>query len=324
MVRVGVTDADVASVALYTPLPWPMRLDLLPFLFLYATAAHLYASRPEDDVVAWVFGALSVFCHALALLGAEWSVEVRCWMSCARLTVVAPHARVKMLAKVEPALAMLPKQLCDCQLELGQPQDKGKDKQLKPKIKGTQVPTLWFSYQNLKFCLYEDVKTINKGDSQFRRLDFPSTGTLQSYLQTQGIASNDELLRARGKWGRNDFELPMPKFAELLKEQLVAPFFVFQFFCMLLWCLDEYMYYSLLTLLMLVIFECTVVKQRQQNMDTLLHMRRPPQPCLVFRLGRWVQVSSDELVPGMSALSDTMSATRWCRATCCCFEETAW
>lgn len=116
----------------------------------------------------------------------------------------------------------------------------------------------------------------------------------------------------------------MPKFAELLKEQLVAPFFVFQFFCMLLWCLDEYMYYSLLTLLMLVIFECTVVKQRQQNMDTLLHMRRPPQPCLVFRLGRWVQVSSDELVPGMSALSDTMSATRWCRATCCCFEETAW
>lgn len=93
MVRVGVTDADVASVALYTPLPWPMRLDLLPFLFLYATAAHLYASRPEDDVVAWVFGALSVFCHALALLGAEWSVEVRCWMSCARLTVVAPHAR---------------------------------------------------------------------------------------------------------------------------------------------------------------------------------------------------------------------------------------
>ncbi|KAE9006000.1 putative manganese-transporting ATPase [Phytophthora fragariae] len=291
--RVGVADADVASVALYTPLPWPMRLDLLPFLFLYVTAAHLYASRPTDDVVPWVFGALSVLCHALALLGAEWSVDVRCWMSCARLTVVAPNARVKMLAKVEPALAMLPKQLCDCQQTLDRPQS-----QDKPQLKGAQVPTLWFSYQNLKFCVYESVETVNKGDAQFRRLDFPCSDTLQSYLLRRGVVSNDELLRARGKWGRNDFELPVPKFAELLKEQLVAPFFVFQFFCMLLWCLDEYVYYSLLTLLMLVIFECTVAKQRQQNMDTLLPMRRPPQPCLVFRVGSWIQVSSDELVPG--------------------------
>ncbi|GMF46859.1 unnamed protein product [Phytophthora fragariaefolia] len=196
-----------------------------------------------------------------------------------------------MLAKVEPALAVLPKQLCECHLAPRRPEDK-------TQLKRSQAPTLWFSYQNLKFCLYDDVETIDKGDVAFRRLDFPCSGSLLSYLQSEGIATNDQLVQARGKWGRNDFELPMPKFAELLKEQLVAPFFVFQFFCMLLWCLDEYVYYSLLTLLMLVIFECTVVKQRQQNMDTLLHMRRPPQPCLVFRLGRWIQVSSDDLVPG--------------------------
>ncbi|KAL4102033.1 hypothetical protein PRIC1_005781 [Phytophthora ramorum] len=288
VLTVGVADAELASVALYTPLPWLMRLDLLPFLFLYATAAYLYTLRPEDDVVPWVFGALIVFCHALALLGTEWSVDVRCWMSCVRLKAVVEDKRVQMLAKVDPSLSMLPKQLCECQLNR---QDK--------KLKDTQVPTLWFSYQNLKFCLYEDVETINSNsDTQFRRLQFPSSDTLASYLQSEGIQSSDELQQARGKYGRNDFELPMPRFTELLKEQLVAPFFVFQFFCMLLWCLDEYMYYSLLTLLMLVIFECTVVKQRQQNMDTLLHMRRAPQPCLVYRLGTWTQVSSDELVPG--------------------------
>ncbi|GMF28131.1 unnamed protein product [Phytophthora lilii] len=285
-VTVGVADADLASVALYTPLPWPMRLDLLPFLFLYATAAYLYALRPADDAVPWVFGALSVLVHALALLGAEWSADVRCWMSCARLAAV--DTRVKTLAKVEPALAMLPKQLCECRVAAAE----------KPR-KAAQTPALWFSYQKVKFCVYEDVQTINsRGDAQFRRLDFPSAGTLASYLQSSGVASDRELQLARDKWGKNDFELPTPKFAELLKEQLVAPFFVFQFFCMLLWCLDEYMYYSLLTLLMLVIFECTVVKQRQQNMDTLLHMRRAPQPCLVFRSGSWVQISSDDLVPG--------------------------
>ncbi|KAF1779664.1 P-type ATPase, cytoplasmic domain N [Phytophthora cactorum] len=241
----------------------------------------------EDDVVPWVFGAFSVFWHALALLSAEWSVDVRCWMTCTRLTAVVQDERLKMLVKVEPSLTMLPKQLCECHLVSTD------------KTKGAKRPTLWFSFQNLKFCLYEDVEMISRSDeTQFRRLDFPSNGTLESYLKSEGVRSKEELQQARDKWGRNDFELPIPKFAELLKEQLVAPFFVFQFFCMLLWCLDEYMYYSLMTLLMLVIFECTVVKQRQQNMDTLLHMRRAPQQCLVFRQGRWTQVSSDDLVPG--------------------------
>lgn len=59
-----------------------------------------------------------------------------------------------------------------------------------------------------------------------------------------------------------------------------------QVFCVLLWMLDEYWYYSLFTLFMLVTFESTVVGQRLRNLKELRSLQTPKQPILVYRCGR--------------------------------------
>jgi manganese-transporting P-type ATPase len=84
----------------------------------------------------------------------------------------------------------------------------------------------------------------------------------------------------------------------LFREHAVAPFFVFQIFCVGLWMLDEYWYYSLFTLFMLVAFESTVVWQRQRTLNEFRGMSIKPYDMWVYRLGKWTEIQSDKLLPG--------------------------
>jgi cation-transporting ATPase 13A1 len=118
------------------------------------------------------------------------------------------------------------------------------------------------------FNYQRDNYLYDHSTSAFAKLPYPSSARppLSSFAKHSGLSDNlmGPLLEM---FGKNEFDIPIPTFTALFGEHATAPFFVFQIFCVALWFLDEYWYYSLFTLFMLVVFECTVVFQVRTHLD---------------------------------------------------------
>jgi len=117
------------------------------------------------------------------------------------------------------------------------------------------IPAYSFVYQR-------DTYTYNPTTASFSTLPYPSASKppLSTFYTPRGVLAK-EVEPLTELYGKNEFDIPIPSFTALFVEHATAPFFVFQIFCVALWCLDEYWYYSLFTLFMLIVFECTVVWQ---------------------------------------------------------------
>ncbi|XP_055331769.1 endoplasmic reticulum transmembrane helix translocase-like isoform X2 [Paramacrobiotus metropolitanus] len=164
----------------------------------------------------------------------------------------------------------------------------------------TSELTICFIFQKVKFILTPSELQSASLDSPtkgFRRPTFPIHDKFAVYRDAKGHTDEAAVLSER-LFGKNRLEMYAPNFRELFQERATAPFFVFQVFCVGLWCLDEYWYYSVFTLFMLVAFEATLVQQQLRNLAEIRKMGHKPYPLQVYRNRRWRQSSSDELLPG--------------------------
>ncbi|XP_050428737.1 endoplasmic reticulum transmembrane helix translocase [Adelges cooleyi] len=272
-------DNLISSVSLYVPRHIALHGAIFPFLILYGIWSYicLYATLLLIDL--YFVGIFTIaIAQILCSLCCYWSVSFRCVLSCKHVTSPQAATLVKVVPTPNNGFTELVV--------------------LKSYKDEHQENIVWFRYQEIKYVWFEEKKS-------FRSLEFPISKTISEYTNSKGCETDEQLAKAVQLYGRNQLNIQLPKFDDLFIERATAPFFVFQVFCIALWCFDKYWYYSLFTLAMLVLFECTLVKQQIRNMEEIRNMGNKPFSLHVYRNKKWQSIFSDELTPG-----DLVSITR--------------
>ncbi|KNC34139.1 hypothetical protein FF38_08310 [Lucilia cuprina] len=276
----GIDDL-VQYVTLYVRNPIILSIVVLPFTLLYLGAFYLWIAvyGVEEYYEAGLVAIAAIaFVHVLTLLCCYWSVHVLAFLNCRKVKV----PKVGVLAKVVPTANNGSSEMVNIRRTT---LEDGRD-------------LYYFLFQKTKYVWDEEKAT-------FRGIEFPVNELLQHYSKSRGLETEAAITLAEKTYGNNQMEMVVPEFFELFIERATAPFFVFQIFSVGLWCLDEYWYYSLFTLCMLIVFECTLVQQQLRNMSEIRKMGNKPYLINVFRQNKWRQMVSDQLLPG-----DLVSITR--------------
>ncbi|KAH0456227.1 hypothetical protein IEQ34_014134 [Dendrobium chrysotoxum] len=275
MVRFHVGGKVVEAVDLLKRRHTAWRLDVLPFVFLYSIWLFLAVPSLEFTDALIILGGLAGF-HILVLLFTAWSVDFKCFVRFSKVSEI----RSADACKVIPAKFSGAKEIVPLHFQ-------------KPVVgpSSSNVDEIYFDFRKQRFIFSDQKET-------FCKLPYPTKESFGYYLKSTGHGTDAKVAAAIDKWGRNVFEYPQPTFQKLMKEQCMEPFFVFQVFCVGLWCLDEYWYYSLFTLFMLFLFESTMVKSRLKTLTELRRVRVDGQTLMVYRCGKWVKLSGTDLLPG--------------------------
>ncbi|SOV13118.1 cation transporting ATPase, putative [Plasmodium gaboni] len=112
------------------------------------------------------------------------------------------------------------------------------------------------------------------------------------------------------KYGENIYDIPCPCFKELLYESMLSPFFIFQFFSIVLWMLDSYWYFGIFSIFILIILESQLINKRIRDFNMINGMKVDPQDVYVYRNLRWNIMKSNMLLPGdIYILTNDMNMT---------------
>ncbi|EMC96368.1 hypothetical protein BAUCODRAFT_33696 [Baudoinia panamericana UAMH 10762] len=275
-----VNSPQIKSATLHNPRPlflhtyiWPFAI-VWPIFFSVYLSPELYTKYINGQEWTTVFSGMIITAQSLVWLMTFWDVNLKAWFTASKASSVRSAGLIKVLPETNAGSPEI------CKIK-------------KDNVGGKE--NISFLFQKRRF-LY-DADTDSFAPLSFAMDEEPKP-MIKVFQQSKGLQKRSEIERIQEHYGSNIFDIPVPTFGELFAEHAVAPFFVFQIFCVGLWMLDEYWYYSLFTLFMLIVFESTVVWQRQRTLKEFRGMSIKPYDVYVYRENQWTETKSDALLPG--------------------------
>lgn len=148
-----------------------------------------------------------------------------------------------------------------------------------------------FQYRYITF-IYSPLEDIFKTNTNWVDPDWLHLPSVLKGLPS--LVQEDRILA----FERNQINLKVKTTSEILFNEVLHPFYVFQIFSIILWSLDEYYYYASCIFLISVMSITETLIETRKTSQNLAEMSHFSCDVRVLRDEFWTSVSSSELVPG--------------------------
>jgi len=208
-----VEDSQIKAASLHTPLPVYAHVYVWPFLFVWPTFAAYYFSEErynqyiggQEWTFVWMTTIISL--QSLSWLVTQWNVNIATLFT----TITAKSVSSASLIKVIPIENAGAPEICKIE------RDSKRGKQ-----------DISFLFQKRRFFYSHE-------RGSFAPMSYPVDAepkpAMRTFQESRGLPTEAKVEEAALNYGDNTFDIPVPTFTELWKEHAVAPFFVFQIFC---------------------------------------------------------------------------------------------
>ena len=218
-----VNDNVVESVRLIQPYAWYRRHDSMPFIICYLICIPLSLVKGSEVhevtmlslnvaincvfvfiIVAQVYGlvvlSIVLIAHVALFLSAQVSPSIRCSLGNRIITDISKARSVLVYAQKNCGQDRVCELIHDNDVEESDCFS----------VAGVTFPetSTYFVFQNIKYE-YDEEKNA------FAQVKYPTASTLGEYCSHAGYKKNKDIETAAIKWGRNEYDIPMPEFVDL-------------------------------------------------------------------------------------------------------------
>ncbi|GAA5905972.1 putative acid anhydride hydrolase [Sporobolomyces salmoneus] len=150
----------------------------------------------------------------------------------------------------------------------------------------------------IKFIDYRYYRFMLHPDGQFRMVrDWKDIIWRTIPSLRRGLPTTDHVFRT-SLFGSNAIEIEAKSVGQLLMDEVLHPFYIFQIFSIILWSIDDYYYYAFAIAIISVVSIISTLIETRANVERMREMSRFSCNVKVFREGEWITDDSTTLVPG--------------------------